>query len=94
MSTSGYSGATSRKTDRKSPSVNFMMFAFVTHATCLRPFSRACANAKRMIRSEAFALIGLTEIPDPGAICFDCRPLSSRITCSAVSVPASYSMPA
>ena len=47
------------------------MFAFVTPATSRRPFARAYSNAKRMIRSDAAALIGLTEIPEPAAICFD-----------------------
>jgi hypothetical protein len=33
--------ATSRKTERNRPSVNFMMFAFVTHATSRRWWARA-----------------------------------------------------
>ena len=61
-----------RKTSRKSPSVNFMMFALVTHETRLRPWARAYSNAKRMIRSEPSRLIGLTEMPEPEAICFFC----------------------
>ena len=40
--------------------------------TRLRPCSRAYSNAKRMIRSEPGRLIGLTEMPEPGAICFFC----------------------
>jgi hypothetical protein len=47
-----------------------------------------------MIRSEAASLIGLTEIPDPGAICFSCRAFSSSMTLAAASLPASYSIPA
>jgi len=33
----GYSAATSRNVSRNRPSVNFMMFAFVTHDTRVRP---------------------------------------------------------
>ena len=33
-----------------------------------------------MIRSDASALIGLTEIPEPAAICFGCRPFSVSMT--------------
>ena len=36
---------------------------------CLRTCSRAYSNAKRMIRSEAAALIDFTDIPDPASIC-------------------------
>ncbi len=71
-----------------------MMFAFVTPATSRRWFARAYSNAKRMMRSDACALIGLTEIPEPAAICFTWRPFSVSITVAAVSLPASYSMPA
>src|SRR5262249_42560234 len=47
-----------------------------------------------MIRSEPGCEIGLIERPDPRAICFDWRPFSVEITCSASGDPASYSMPA
>ena len=33
-----------------------------------------------MIRSEPSGLIGLTESPEPAAICFGCSPFSSSIT--------------
>ena len=71
-----------------------MMFAFVTPATSRRPCVRAYSNAKRMIRSDAAALIGFTEMPEPAAICFGCRAFRVSMTCAAASVPASYSMPA
>ena len=44
-SISGKSFATSRKTARKSPSVCFMMFAFVMQETRRRPLSRAYSKA-------------------------------------------------
>ena len=47
-----------------------------------------------MIRSEAAALIGFTEMPEPAAIFFSCRVFSSRMTSSAAGLPASYSIPA
>ena len=71
-----------------------MMLAFVTPATSRRPCVRAYSNAKRMIRSDAAALIGFTEMPEPETICFGCRPFSVSMTCSAASLPASYSIPA
>jgi len=74
--------------------VNFMMFALVTHDTRLRPCVRAYSKAKRMIRSEPARLIGFTEMPEPGAICFAWSAFSSPITRSACGVPASYSIPA
>ena len=43
-----------------------MMFAFVMPATSRRPLARAYSKAKRMIRSDAAALIGFTEMPDSG----------------------------
>ena len=93
-SISGYSCATSRKTSRNRPSVNFMMFAFVTQETRLRPWARAYSNAKRMMRAEASRLIGFTEMPEPAAICLGCSLFNSAITRSASSLPASYSIPA
>ncbi len=57
-----------------------MMFAFVTPATSRRPCARAYSNAKRMIRSDAAALMGFTEMPEPAAICFGCRAFRVSIT--------------
>ena len=71
-----------------------MMFAFVTPATSRRWLARAYSNAKRMIRSDASTLIGLTEIPEPAAICFGWSPFSVSMTVFAFGLPASYSMPA
>ena len=71
-----------------------MMFAFVMPATSRRPCSRAYSNAKRMMRSDAAALIGFTEMPDCGAICFAWSAFSVSITVFASSLSASYSMPA
>jgi hypothetical protein len=39
-------------------------------------------------------VIGLTEIPEPLAICFGWSAFSEAMTRSAASEPASYSMPA
>ena len=74
--------------------MNFMMFAFVTHETRLRPCSRAYSKPKRAIRSEASGEIGLIEIPELAAIWRGCIVFSVEITVRAASVPASYSIPA
>ena len=47
-----------------------------------------------MIRSDASALMGLTEMPEPRAIFFCCMPFSISMTEAASLDPASYSMPA
>ena len=93
-SISGKSLATSRKIDRNSPSVNFMMLDFWMQCTRLRPLSFAYWNAYRMIRSEPNSLIGLIEMPECGRICLRCRPLRNSIARSASAVSRSYSMPA
>ena len=71
-----------------------MMLALVTHETRRRPFACAYSNANRMIRSEPSGLIGFTEMPDEGRICFACMPFSVSITRAASGVPDSYSIPA
>ena len=48
------------------PSVNFMMLAFVAHATFVRPSLRAYSNANRAIRSDPFTLISFSASAAPG----------------------------
>ena len=56
---SGYSGAIRSNVRFTSPSVSFMMLAFVAQASDCRPSDRANSNAVRMIFSEPLALMSL-----------------------------------
>ena len=46
--------------------MNFMMFAFVAHATLARPSLRAYSKAKRAIFSEPLTLISFRACATPG----------------------------
>ena len=70
---------------------HFVIGALATHFAVE---SSAAVKQKCPMLSEAAALIGLTEMPDSGAICFSWSAFSMSMTCLAASVPASYSIPA
>ena len=65
-SMSGYSGATCSNTRFSVPSVIFMMFALVVHATLARPSERAYSNANRAIFSLPFTEMSFRHSATPG----------------------------